>query len=480
MVRKMSSAFKTTPIVPLHYMMAIPPLPLSIKKLTAVFRLRIQRLPPSSLICTITLTNPSADWHLSLNPPTALTQLLLVFLPPFYLPKPLYDTNWTHPQFRDHSAYKLTTKTKEATKLLILQPSPDIFHLFIHILTIPSPPFTASYLLFRGQSLVHSGAVSDPSHLCALFLALCNGLTYASLSNHICIFLPDLSLSPFSNFTSTPFLTYPTLYDQFSLPSLMRTTAIMLTPTGTPSSGLDSRAQQESTPSWRSTKPSPFHSLPLLSSPLKPSSFVTGRTLMTSFAVMPNTGNLLSVLTATLPLSTLALSHVSIAGRHLPLSNSPSTTPSPLPTPTFFAPKPGTIPSARSTPTTSHHPHRSWNNNDSIASCAISMIHAPTDPPLFPHLPIYHEHPSHDLSGLAREEFDSGLARVGHSGGTQQIMFCSGAPLYLHPDAGSSELVPLTLMSLAPSTALSSLVTSNAPPIVFFALCPPIQTLLDW
>ena len=197
MVRKMSRAFKTTPIVPLHYMMAIPPLPLSIKKLTAVFRLRVQRLPPSTLICTITLTNLSADWHLSLNLPTALTRLLPDFFPPFYLPKPLYDTNWSHPQFRDHSAYKLTTETKEATKLLISQPPSNIFHLFIRILTIPSPPFAASYLLFRGQTLVHSGVTCDPLHLCTLFSALCEGLTYASLSNHICIFLLDLSLSPY-------------------------------------------------------------------------------------------------------------------------------------------------------------------------------------------------------------------------------------------------------------------------------------------
>ena len=219
MVRKISGVFKTTPIVPLHYMMAIPPLPLSIKKLTAVFRLRIQRLPLSSLICTITLTNPSADWHLSLNPPTALTRLLPVFFPLFYLPKPLYDTNWTHPQFWDHSAYKLTTKTKEATKLLISQPSPDIFHLFIRILTIPSPPFTASYLLFRGQSLVHSRAVSDPSRLRALFLALCNGLMYASLSNHIRIFLPDLSLSPYL----FKFHKHPLLNLSYSLRSILTT-----------------------------------------------------------------------------------------------------------------------------------------------------------------------------------------------------------------------------------------------------------------
>ena len=197
MVRKMSGAFKTTPIVPLHYMMAIPPLPLTIKKLTSVYRLHIQRLLPSSLIRTITLANPSADWHLSLNPPTALTRLLPDSFLPFFLPKPLYDTHWSHPQFRDHSAYTLTAETKQATKLLISIPSPDIFHLFIRILTIPSPPFAASFLLFRGQTLVHSGATSDPSRLRALFSALCNGLTYASLSNHVRIFLLDLSLSPY-------------------------------------------------------------------------------------------------------------------------------------------------------------------------------------------------------------------------------------------------------------------------------------------
>ena len=207
MVRKMSGAFKTTPIVPLHYMMAIPPLPLSLKKLMSIYRLRIQHLPPSTLIRTITLSNPSADWHLSLNPPTALTRLLPNSFPPFFLPKPLYDTHWTHPQFRDHSAYKLTAKTKEATKLLISQPSPNIFHLFIHVLTIPSPPFAASFLLFRGQTLVHSGATSDSSRLRALFSALCNGLMYASLSNHVRIFLPDLSLSPYLfHFHKHPFL----------------------------------------------------------------------------------------------------------------------------------------------------------------------------------------------------------------------------------------------------------------------------------
>jgi len=45
--------------------------------------------------------------------------------------------------------------------------------------------------------LVHSGATRELSWLCALFSALCNGLMYAFISNHVRIFLPDLSLQPY-------------------------------------------------------------------------------------------------------------------------------------------------------------------------------------------------------------------------------------------------------------------------------------------
>jgi len=196
-VRKMSGAFKTSPVVPLHYLMAIPPIPLTISKLTSVYRLRIQRLPPSTLIRTLTTFNPAADWHLSLNPSTCLSRLLPDFFPPFIYPSPTYESFWTHPQVRDNTVIALSRESKEATKLLINQPPYDTFHLFIRILTLPSPPFAASFLLFKGQTLVHYGATRNADRPRALLMALCNGLTYASLSNHIRIFLPDLSLSPY-------------------------------------------------------------------------------------------------------------------------------------------------------------------------------------------------------------------------------------------------------------------------------------------
>ena len=198
-VRKMSGAFKTTPVVPLHYLLAIPPLPLTIIKLTDVFRLRIKCLPPSHLIRTITTFNPAAAWFLSLRPSTCLMRLLPDpdSFPPFIYPSPTYKSTWTHPQVWDNTVYKLSPATKEATKYLIKQPPSDTFNLFIRVLTIPSPPFAASFLLFWGQMLVHYGATRDSSRLRTLFSALCNGLMYALLSNHVRIFLPDLSLQPY-------------------------------------------------------------------------------------------------------------------------------------------------------------------------------------------------------------------------------------------------------------------------------------------
>ena len=193
----MSRVFKTTPVIPLHYLMAIPPISLTITKLMSVFQLRIQCLPPSTLICTITTFNPAADWHLSLNPPTCLTRLLPDSFPSFHYPSPTYKSLWSHPQVCDNTIIKLSHKSLEATKALIKQPPYNIFHLFVRVLTIPSPPFTASFLLFKGQTLVYYGATRDADCLHAILMALCNGLTYASLSNHIHIFLPDLSLCPY-------------------------------------------------------------------------------------------------------------------------------------------------------------------------------------------------------------------------------------------------------------------------------------------
>ena len=198
----------------------------------------------------------------------------------------------------------------------------------------------------------------------------------------------------------------------------MPTLATMLTPTGTPSSGLDSQAWQESIPFRRSNNSPLFRSLPPPSLHPKPSSCETGRTPMTFSIATLITGSLLFTPTATHPLSTWAPFHALIAERPPLQSNSPSTTHLLPHTQTSSDHMQATTLSVWSTTITSCHHHQSQNNNALIASCVISMIPAPIDhlPSLPP--PLLHEHHSHDLSSLAQEAFDSGLVRVALSGGT--------------------------------------------------------------
>ena len=194
-VRKMSGCFKTTPITPLHYIMAIPPFSHTLKKLTTTFTLRLQRLPPSCLLRTLPYINPSADWHLSLSPVTSLTRVSPHIFPQFTYPSHPSQSIWSHPHVWDYCTIRPTTETKKYTKTLISQPPHNFFHVFINPLTVPSPPFAAAFLVFRGERLVHSGMTKDSSRSRALLRALAAGLAYDHFSNQIRIFLPDCSLS---------------------------------------------------------------------------------------------------------------------------------------------------------------------------------------------------------------------------------------------------------------------------------------------
>ena len=194
-VRKISGCFKTTPIIPLHFLIAIPPIKHTIKKLTSQFKIRIANLPPTHLLRTITTFNPVADWHLSTNPDTALTCLLPLHPPFFTFPSHPSQSKWVHPQVRDKTVLPINPMTKEYTRSLIHSPSPNSYSIFIRILTVPSPPFAAGFIVRRGERLVHSGTSMAPTRPRALLQALLQGLMYASFSNEIQIFLPDRSIS---------------------------------------------------------------------------------------------------------------------------------------------------------------------------------------------------------------------------------------------------------------------------------------------
>ena len=196
MVRKMSRAFKTTPITPLHYLVAIPPISLTIKKLSDTFTLHIQCLPPFTLLRTLPSSHPKAAfWHPSFVSNTALTQLLPLTFPPFTFPSPPSSHTWSHPWICNNTAIKINRESKESMEHLIHTPEYNTFHLFVCVLTTPSPPFSSCFLLFCGQTLIHKGVTRNTSRPHALFSAVCEGLTYAHLSNHVRIFLPDLSLT---------------------------------------------------------------------------------------------------------------------------------------------------------------------------------------------------------------------------------------------------------------------------------------------
>jgi len=163
MVRKMSGCFKTAPVIPLHYLIAIPPFSLTLKKLSCTFTDRISHLPPNSLLCTLLSANPVAAWHMTLNPSTALTCAFPTSLQPFTYPAHPSLPTWTNYRVRDNTVIKPNHETADFTKSLISQPPHDTFHLFVQILNTPSPPFTAAFLLYKGGRLVHSGTSSCSS-----------------------------------------------------------------------------------------------------------------------------------------------------------------------------------------------------------------------------------------------------------------------------------------------------------------------------
>jgi len=192
----MSSTFKTSPITPLHYLISIPPIHLTIKKLSHQFTLHLQRLPPNSLIRTILSVNPIATWHLLTNPIISLTHTFPLAFPPFTYPSHPSLPSWSNSRVRDNTVIKLNRDSLAYTKTLIKQPPYNTFHLFVQTLTTPSSPFIGSYLLYKGERLVLSGTVVEVSKNKALLHALLLGLTYDSFSNHIRIFLPSPSISP--------------------------------------------------------------------------------------------------------------------------------------------------------------------------------------------------------------------------------------------------------------------------------------------
>ena len=135
-------------------------------------------------------TNQQTVWIV-----TSLTRAFPPSFPTFTYPSHPSTPSWSHNRVRDNTVIKTNRDSLAYTKTIIQQPPYDTFHRYIQMLTTPSPPFIGSFLLYKGECLVLSGTVPEVSKTRALLHVLLLGLTYDSLSNHLCIFLPSPSIS---------------------------------------------------------------------------------------------------------------------------------------------------------------------------------------------------------------------------------------------------------------------------------------------
>jgi len=93
-VQKISGTFRTTPVEPLHNMLAIPPIKYTIAKYHKAFTSRLSKLPPSTLLRTLPSHDPSTIY----TPPTVIPTPLTSLLPSFFLVFcVLTGLTWSHP-----------------------------------------------------------------------------------------------------------------------------------------------------------------------------------------------------------------------------------------------------------------------------------------------------------------------------------------------------------------------------------------------
>ena len=173
-LRRISGCFRTTPTEPLHYLLAILPLKLTLDKLIRSFSDRLKRLPPSHALRTLPSHNPAACWpDFQSRVPSALLTLLPTSFPPYAAPT--LDSAWTHPLVHSTLGSKPSIIQRESTRTRIQNHR----GLWLIVQLIPSPigPL-GSYMLLHGHhpSVVYSGTCYGTSTAHATWLALIDGI----------------------------------------------------------------------------------------------------------------------------------------------------------------------------------------------------------------------------------------------------------------------------------------------------------------
>jgi hypothetical protein len=115
-LRKMSSCFHTTPIDPLHNLMAIPPITFTAQKLVRSYADRLSRLPPCHLVHTITTHNPALSAIGPTHPVTTLVRLWSFSqTQDFTFPPQTRDRRITHDRITFPS-FPLTSRSHATTR----------------------------------------------------------------------------------------------------------------------------------------------------------------------------------------------------------------------------------------------------------------------------------------------------------------------------------------------------------------------------
>ena len=164
-IRKISGTFCTTPVEPLHNMLAIPPIKYTIAKYQEAFTARLSKLPLTALLCTLPSNDPSA-FYLPPNPlPTPLTSLLPTSFPVFCIPTGL---TWSHP--RVFTTLNAPATPTQSTTIIGLANQPPADHNSVHVYPIPHPDhFVAAFLSFANGTCIERGFRA--SHDCTLAAA---------------------------------------------------------------------------------------------------------------------------------------------------------------------------------------------------------------------------------------------------------------------------------------------------------------------
>jgi len=191
-MQQISGTFRTTPVAPLHNMLAIPPIKYTIAKYHAAFTACISHLPPTVILCTLPFSDPTNYYIPPVQIPTPLTSLLPSSFPVYCIPS---NTTWTHTNI--HNGLLFPKTDAHTAMILQIANNTPVNHTAVHVYPIPHPDhFVAAFLTFQNSSVIEQGFCSSSDHVTAAAEAAIAGVLSLGPhpGQHTFIFMPNRTL----------------------------------------------------------------------------------------------------------------------------------------------------------------------------------------------------------------------------------------------------------------------------------------------